>query len=131
MNSHTSLILFWESLNIMVICFGYKIIPKMIGIQEGYNKNFHIKCIEYYEKFDSLRLFWDMKMLILESCQWVVENLRNTCVKVCESRSMHVWWTAMWWNQSMTYLLIVFLMSGGRGRAMVFSYQSTPLGACA
>ena len=23
-------------------------------------------------------------------------------------------------------LLIVFLMSGGRGRAMVFSYQSTP-----
>ena len=28
------------------------------------------------------------------------------------------------------YLLIVFLMSGGRGRAMVFSYQSIPLGAC-
>ena len=27
------------------------------------------------------------------------------------------------------YLLIVFLMSGGRGRAMVFSYQSIPLGA--
>ena len=26
------------------------------------------------------------------------------------------------------YLLIVFLMSGGRGRAMVFSYQSIPLG---
>ena len=24
------------------------------------------------------------------------------------------------------YLLIVFLMSGGRGRAMVFSYQSIP-----
>ena len=24
------------------------------------------------------------------------------------------------------YLLIVFLMSGGRGRAMVFPYQSTP-----
>ena len=22
--------------------------------QEGYNKHFHIKCIEYYEKFDSL-----------------------------------------------------------------------------
>ena len=29
------------------------------------------------------------------------------------------------------YLLIVFLMSGGRGRAMVFSYQSIPLGPCA
>ena len=28
------------------------------------------------------------------------------------------------------YLLIVFLMSGGWGRAMVFSYQSIPLGAC-
>ena len=28
------------------------------------------------------------------------------------------------------YLLIVFLMSGSRGRAMVFSYQSIPLGAC-
>ena len=28
------------------------------------------------------------------------------------------------------YLLIVFLMSGKRGRAMVFSYQSIPLGAC-
>ena len=38
----------------MVICFGYKFSPNMIGIQEGYNKNFHIKCIEYYEKFDSL-----------------------------------------------------------------------------
>ena len=29
----------------------------MIGIQDGYNKNLHIKCIEYYEKFDSLWLF--------------------------------------------------------------------------
>ena len=27
-------------------------------------------------------------------------------------------------------LLIVFLMSGSRGRAMVVSYQSIPLGAC-
>ena len=27
-------------------------------------------------------------------------------------------------------LLIVYLMSGGQGRAMVFSYQSIPLGAC-
>ena len=36
----------------------------MIGIQEGYNKNFPIKCIEYYEKFDSLWLFWDMKMVV-------------------------------------------------------------------
>ena len=58
-------------------------------------------------------------------------NLSDTCVKVCDSRSMHVWWTVMWWSRSMIYLLNVFLMSGGRGRTMVFSYQSTPLGACA
>ena len=33
--------------------FGYEFSPNMMGIQEGYNKNFHIKCIEYYEKFDT------------------------------------------------------------------------------
>ena len=54
--------------NSMVICFGYKFSPNMIGIQERYTKNFHIKCIEYYEKFDSLWLFWDMKIVILVSC---------------------------------------------------------------
>ena len=52
----------------MVIFFGYEVSPNMIGIQDGYNKNFHIKCIEYYEKFDTWWLFWDMKMVILESC---------------------------------------------------------------
>ena len=41
-------------LNSMVIFFGYETSSNMIGIQDGYNKNFHIKCIEYYEKFDSL-----------------------------------------------------------------------------
>ena len=41
-------------LNNMVICFGYEFSPNMMSIQEGYNKNFHIKCIEYYVKFDSL-----------------------------------------------------------------------------
>ena len=39
--------------NSMVIFFGYEFSPNMMGIQEGYNKNFHIKCIEYYEKFDA------------------------------------------------------------------------------
>ena len=52
----------------MVICFGYEFSPNMIGIQEGYNKNFHIKGIEYYEKFDTWLLFLDMKVVILESC---------------------------------------------------------------
>ena len=68
MNSYASLISFWESLNSMVVCFGYEFSPNMIDIQEVYNKNFHIEYIEYYEKFDSLWLFWDMKMVILESC---------------------------------------------------------------
>ena len=51
----------------MVILFGYEFSPNMMGIQEGYSKNFHIKWIEYYEKFDSLWLFWDMRIVILES----------------------------------------------------------------
>ena len=40
-------------LNSMVICFGYETSPNMMGIQDGYNKNVHIECIEYYEKFDT------------------------------------------------------------------------------
>ena len=59
----------------MVIFFGYKISPNMMGIQEGYNKNVHIKCIEYYEKFDSLWLFWDVKMVIVlrsEEVRWML-----------------------------------------------------------
>ena len=27
-------------------------------------------------------------------------NLKNACVQVCDSRSMHVWWTALWWSWS-------------------------------
>ena len=26
--------------------------------------------------------------------------MKNTCVKGCDSRSMHVWWTALWWSWS-------------------------------
>ena len=52
----------------MVIWLGYEFSPNMMGIQEGYNKNIHMKNVEYYEKFDSLHLFWDIKMVILESC---------------------------------------------------------------
>ena len=40
----------------MVICLGYEFSPNMIGIQRRYNRNFHTKCIEYYEKFDSLHI---------------------------------------------------------------------------
>ena len=60
---------YFESIiNSMAIFLGYKFSPNMMGIQDGYNKNFHIDCIEYYEKFDTWWLFWDMKMVILESC---------------------------------------------------------------
>ena len=54
-------------LNNMVICFGYEFSPNMMGIQEGYNKIFH-EDHWIYEKFDALWLFWDMRMVILESC---------------------------------------------------------------
>ena len=27
-------------------------------------------------------------------------NLKNACVEVCDSRSMHVWWIALWWSWS-------------------------------
>ena len=50
-------------------------------------------------------------------------------VKVCDSRSMHVQSLV---NYAMKLehdlLLIVLLMSGGRGRTMVLSYQYIPLG---
>ena len=26
--------------------------------------------------------------------------IKNTCVKGCDSRSMHIWWTALWWSWS-------------------------------
>ena len=28
----------------------------------------------------------------------VIMNLKNSCVEVCDSRSVHVWWTALWWS---------------------------------
>ena len=123
--SHASLKLFWESLNSMVICL---IIICLV---------FKI-CETFFWVCWILRKDWSMIIVlryggdnIKSHASWLVVNLKNTCVKVCDSRSMHVWWTVMWWSRSMIYLLIVFLMSGGRGRAMVFSYQSIPLGACA
>ena len=35
------------------ICFDYKISPNMMSIQDRYNKNYHIKCIKHYDKFDT------------------------------------------------------------------------------
>ena len=59
---------YFESLiNNMVVFLRYEFSPNMMGIQEGYNKNFQ-EDRWIYEKFDSLHLFWDIKMVILESC---------------------------------------------------------------
>ena len=60
----------------MVICFGYEFSPNIMGIQEGYNKNFHIKCIEYYEKLDSLHIVLrykdgDVRVMLVSNCGMV------------------------------------------------------------
>ena len=57
----------------MVIGLGYEFSPNIIGIQEGYNKNFHIKCIEYHEKFDSLHRVLryrdgDIRVMLVSNC---------------------------------------------------------------
>jgi len=60
----------------MVACLGYEFSPNMMGIQEGYNKNFHIKSIEYYEKFDSLHIVLrykdgDIRVMLVSNCRLV------------------------------------------------------------
>ena len=30
----------------------------------------------------------------------MIVDLKNACVEFCDSRSMHVWWTALWWSWS-------------------------------
>ena len=34
----------------------------------------------------------DIKVMLVEVIR------KSTCVEVCDSRSMHVWWTALWWS---------------------------------
>ena len=58
----------------MVIGLGYEFSPNIMGIQEGYNKNFHIKCIEYHEKFDSLHIVLryedgNMRVMLVSNCE--------------------------------------------------------------
>ena len=36
----------------------------------------------------------DMKVMLVEVI------MKNTCVEGCDSLSMHVWWTALWWSWS-------------------------------
>ena len=42
MHSHALLISFWDLIIVMAISTGYEFGPNMIGIHEGYNKNFHV-----------------------------------------------------------------------------------------
>ena len=61
------------SLNSMAICFGYEFSTNMIGFQEGYNKNFHIKCIEYSEKLVSFLIVLrykdgDTRVMLVSNC---------------------------------------------------------------
>ena len=58
----------------MVINLGHEFGPNIMGIQEGYNKNFHIKCVEYYEKFDSLHIVLryedgNMRVMLVSNCE--------------------------------------------------------------
>ena len=50
------------------ICYGYKVGPRMMSIQVGYNKNYHRKWIGCDDQFYAWQLFWDMSKVILESC---------------------------------------------------------------
>ena len=43
-------------LNSMVMCFGYKSSPNMIGIQDEYSKNFHTSALN------------DMRSLMIDDC---------------------------------------------------------------
>ena len=73
----------------MVICLGYDFSPNIMGIQEGYNKNFHIKCIEYYEKFDSLHIVLrykdgDIRVMLVSNCGLVkIFVLRSVIPVAC------------------------------------------------
>ena len=57
----------------MVIFLGYEFSSNIMGIQEGYNKNFHIKSIEYYEKFDFFMIVLiykdgDIRVMLVSNC---------------------------------------------------------------
>ena len=45
-----------------------------MGIQEGYNKNFHIKCIEYYDKFVLMIVLrykdGDIRVMLVSNCEF-------------------------------------------------------------
>ena len=56
----------------------------------------------------------------------VIMNLKNACVEVCDSRSMHVRRTAFDEVGAQFYLLIVFLMSGSRAERWYFPTNLCP-----
>ena len=50
-----------------VIFYGYKIGPRMMGIQVGYNKNYHRKELDAMINL-MLDNCFELRMVILESC---------------------------------------------------------------
>ena len=51
--SHASIISFESLLEQHGICYGFKVGPRMMSIQVGYNKNCHSKWIGCYDQFDT------------------------------------------------------------------------------
>ena len=58
-------------INSMAICLSYEFSPNMMGIQEGYNKNFH-EDHWIYEKFDSLHFlrykYGYIRVMLVSNC---------------------------------------------------------------
>ena len=51
--SHAKLYLFESLLEQHGICYGYKVGPRIMSIQVGYNKNYHRMRIGCYDQFDA------------------------------------------------------------------------------
>ena len=87
------------------IFYGYKIGPNMMGIQVGYNKNYHRKCIKHYDQFDAWWLFWDIKVVMLGLWNWEILLLKLaspvacTYGKSCVTNLLHevlFWLPSLW-----------------------------------
>ena len=72
----------------MVIFLGYEFSPNMMGIQEGYNKNFHIKSIEYMRSlilaFVLRYKHGDIRVMLMSNCGLVeILVLKFVIPKAC------------------------------------------------
>ena len=58
----------------MVVCFGYEISPNMMGIQAGYNKNFHISALNTMRSLIPYDCFLrykdgDIRVMLVSNCE--------------------------------------------------------------